>query len=599
MRTTHILILFLGLSSILQAQKDDHQWIFNAWRIDDCSQSNFPEVCNASIIDFNVDPPVFFRAEEAYLDLHNTHTSLCDIDGELMLYSNGMSIHGSDHMPITNGDTISFGTRWPNNTWLNENGEVRTQGFTGIDCAVFVAVPGNSELIYLIYYNFDNFSQNNAFDKYYAIIDISEERPRVISKDLILKEKIREPGHTSCAQHANGRDWWLMQFSNDTVFTYLIDPLGINLNEVHTLPFPIRRGQTAVTYDATAERYAAFQFAESLSDDGAELFLFNFDRCSGQLSDPVSLKLPSHDHSGAQGIAFSASGQYLYINDIQTCLQLDTWASDIFSTQDTVMTYDGSAFYAPSMNIMIPTFFGRMRRGPDGKIYIALPGQGHHLHIIHSPDLPADLCRPEQNAIRMPTFTLGTLPTHNTLRLGPLDGSSCDTLGLDNNPVSRFRYEQDTLDFMDISFVDLSYFEPTRWEWNFGDGTSSIEPSPFHAYDEDGIYEVCLTVSNENSSDISCDTLFLGVSSLDDQTEDRHITLFPNPVETVTRVAIHDYLPQAAVIRIFNQSGQLVQIAALGGVTTTVDMSALTSGIYVYEVWDGEKRLSGGKVFKM
>ena len=221
------------------------------------------------------------------------------------------------------------------------------------------------------------------------------------------------------------------------------------------------------------------------------------------------------------------------------------------------------------------------------------------LHIIHSPDLPADLCRPEQNAIRMPTFTLGTLPTHNTLRLGPLDGSSRDTLGLDNNPVSRFRYEQDTLDFMDISFVDLSYFEPTRWEWNFGDGTSSIEPSPFHAYDEDGIYEVCLTVSNENSSDISCDTLFLGVSSLDDQTEDRHITLFPNPVETVTRVAIHDYLPQAAVMRIYNQSGQLVQIAALGGVTTTVDMSALTSGIYVYEVWDGEKRLSGGKVFKM
>jgi len=30
-----------------------------------------------------------------------------------------------------------------------------------------------------------------------------------------------------------------------------------------------------------------------------------------------------------------------------------------------------------------------------------------------------------------------------------------------------------------------------------------------------------------------------------------------------------------------------------------VDMSALTSGVYVYEVWDGVKRLSGGKVFKI
>jgi len=52
-------------------------------------------------------------------------------------------------------------------------------------------------------------------------------------------------------------------------------------------------------------------------------------------------------------------------------------------------------------------------------------------------------------------------------------------------------------------------------------------------------------------------------------------------------------------MRIYNQSGQLVQTEALTGVTTTVDMSALASGVYVYEVWDGAKRLSGGKVFKI
>ena len=151
----------------------------------------------------------------------------------------------------------------------------------------------------------------------------------------------------------------------------------------------------------------------------------------------------------------------------------------------------------------------------------------------------------------------------------------------------------------DCSLPQDSYFEPTRWDWDFGDGNSSIEPSPFHSYSEDGIYEVCLTVSNQFSSNTSCDTLFLGVTSLDEQTQDRHITLFPNPVEDVTRVAIHDYLPQAAQIRFYNQQGQLVQTSALGGVTTTVDMSGLTSGVYVYEVWDGSQRLSSGKVFKL
>ena len=75
--------------------------------------------------------------------------------------------------------------------------------------------------------------------------------------------------------------------------------------------------------------------------------------------------------------------------------------------------------------------------------------------------------------------------------------------------------------------------------------------------------------------------------------------MFPNPVEDVTRVAIHDYLPQAATIRFYNLSGQLVQKSALAGVTTLVDMSDLMAGVYFYEIWDGHVRLSSGKVVKV
>lgn len=145
-----IALIVAVTSSQITAQKEDHQWIFNFWRLDDCSQSNFPEFCNASILDFNVDPPAFFRAEEATLELHYTHSAICDENGELLLYTNGMSIHGADHNLIINGDTISFGPLWANNTWLNENDEVRTQGFLGIDCAGFVPVPHNPEFYYLI-----------------------------------------------------------------------------------------------------------------------------------------------------------------------------------------------------------------------------------------------------------------------------------------------------------------------------------------------------------------------------------------------------------------------------------------------------------------
>ena len=103
---SHFFFIVFGLiPSLVSSQKEDHQWIFNAWRIDDCSQSVFPEFCNASILDFNVDPPAFFRAQEATLDMDYTHAALCDDAGQLMLYSNGMSRHGAAHLPITNGVT--------------------------------------------------------------------------------------------------------------------------------------------------------------------------------------------------------------------------------------------------------------------------------------------------------------------------------------------------------------------------------------------------------------------------------------------------------------------------------------------------------------
>ena len=52
-----------------------------------------------------------------------------------------------------------------------------------------------------------------------------------------------------------------------------------------------------------------------------------------------------------------------------------------------------------------------------------------------------------------------------------------------------------------ITFTDESAFSPTSWAWDFGDGTTSTEQNPTHAYAEAGTYTVQLTVENENGSD--------------------------------------------------------------------------------------------------
>ncbi len=47
-----------------------------------------------------------------------------------------------------------------------------------------------------------------------------------------------------------------------------------------------------------------------------------------------------------------------------------------------------------------------------------------------------------------------------------------------------------------VSFTDLSEGDPTQWDWDFGDGSTSTQSDPAHVYQNDGVYTVVLTVTN-------------------------------------------------------------------------------------------------------
>jgi len=52
-----------------------------------------------------------------------------------------------------------------------------------------------------------------------------------------------------------------------------------------------------------------------------------------------------------------------------------------------------------------------------------------------------------------------------------------------------------------VKFQDTSAGNPTRWLWEFGDGTESTEQNPMHIYLYEGAYDVRLTVWNADGSD--------------------------------------------------------------------------------------------------
>ena len=86
-------LLFLVASSYLSGQKEDYQWIFNFSSVDSCDNfSVLEDQCGASILDFNYLPLRGYRNPRITLDFGETNTSICDSDGQLLFYSNGMAI---------------------------------------------------------------------------------------------------------------------------------------------------------------------------------------------------------------------------------------------------------------------------------------------------------------------------------------------------------------------------------------------------------------------------------------------------------------------------------------------------------------------------
>ena len=169
----------------------------------------------------------------------------------------------------------------------------------------------------------------------------------------------------TCAQHANGRDWWLIQNRRDTVLTYLIDPSGINLQHEIIHEDVWESFATGMTkFNSQGNKFSVSHIIKGADSLGLELIIADFDRCSGLISN-IQSKIDSSFYTSilGPGLEFSNTGRYLYYNNSVKVFQYDTWASDVFSTQQIVAEYDGYASISP-FGIERETFFSRMQRAP-------------------------------------------------------------------------------------------------------------------------------------------------------------------------------------------------------------------------------------------
>ena len=434
----------------------------------------------------------------------------------------------------------------------------------------------------------------------YSSIDMSANQGlgEVVFKDSVLVSGCLQ---TACAnRHANGRDWWVLLPDNveNRFYRFLSTPEGLHGPWIQDIENP-----------TIVDSFFYLGWNE-FSPDGRRLLIndiqsgtaiYDFDRCTGLLSN--LRHIPANIDSFGYGYAavFSPDSRFVYVvkGNFGTIEQFDLNASDLTGSRITAAVWDSVYYIIPSSGTHKQTFFSFFQHGPDGKLY-NWAGDTPFMHVMDFPNRKGETCNVRQRAIELPYFTFAANAYYPNYRLGPIDGSPCDTLGIDNRPVALFRYDiEDTLAPLQVSFTDLSYYEPNSWHWDFGDGAASPDTNPMHAFPKAGAYHVCLTAANANAADTYCRQVLVGTVGVPDLPVLPRVSVYPNPCAdylTVEQPALLQHKPQFTLADAF---GRRVLQQTLSDFTQYLDLRSLPPGVYFWQYRFGSQLAQEGRVVKM
>lgn len=291
---------------------------------------------------------------------------------------------------------------------------------------LILSKPGTAGIYYLIHSTLDNPASppapNSAYSLYLTTVDMALDGSLggVISKNEVILQDTLNTGKITAVRHANGRDWWVLCHKWGTTLYYrlLVTPQGVAVDGTQSIGIMRSVDAGQVCFSPQGDRFAYYY------PGPRGLEVFDFDRCTGLLSNPV--QVPTVSTGAAAGVAFSPNGRFVYVSSSPNVYQFDTEAPDIAASQVLVAEWDG--FYSPSPPFA--TLFDIAQLAPDGKIYIATGNGTLHLHVIHDPDQPGLACNLEQHGVELPRYFMNSLPNHPNYHLGALSGTVCDSLGL-------------------------------------------------------------------------------------------------------------------------------------------------------------------------
>jgi hypothetical protein len=419
---TTVLIAYLLFSisylSTAQPNKDryrDQKWLFG---YESENHNVVPIRFGNSILDFSTEPP---NAHYEYMpmDFSVVSTSLCDTIGNLVSYTNGIYIADKTHQKMINGDSLDYGQFWEQS---RVDGSGAIQG--GVNILPIPSIKNSSTVLYA---DMERQPSGSYLCKGLkaAFIDLDRNNGKgvVVQKDVqVFADSMNGVLATAC-RHANGRDWWLIGIKWDMRKYYktLLTPNGFQAQISQAMPsVSSGQGSSKVAYfSSNGKKYAHYS-------SGTGTYLYDFDRCTGELSNRQLIPAVLPIRTYFCGISFSPNSQYLYVTNDSIIVQYDLYAPNITTSGITVARYD---YFRDSLGGN--TAFFLLQLAPNGKIYGNCTGGNHYLHVIHNPNERGLACNVAQHDFRLPTKYNFTMPNFPNFRLGSEPGTVCDSLGIE------------------------------------------------------------------------------------------------------------------------------------------------------------------------
>ena len=576
------------LAPTTYAQKHDHTWISIC---PGCDSVGFPidPPYPAVRLDFSQSLPLTAFNNLSYKS-GDVALVMSDSIGTPLFFTNGYKVY---HLN---------GTLLGNGKGLNPHCNLIANPFGIINPSFMMALPIGQEkgAYYLVHLDELSFFIGNKNLLYTKIINLNDSLSgKVLYKNKELLHE-RDMGMINATKHANGRDWWvtLPEKAADSskvtnhLFLATKDSIYWVRDQIQENFIPVKEYDWwSNIFSPDGRFYITADFSSGASGSPAGILVRNFDRCNGELYNPVFLPLPNFPNIWVGGASISPNSRFLYVMASEHVFQYDLYADDIAASLDTVVISDG--FWSPIAwgNITVPTGFGLCQMGPDGNIYILNLGALYASYIA-KPNKKGKACMVVQHGLRLPSPFDG-IPYYPNYRLGPLDGSTCDTLGLDNHPLADFWWFSDSL--RSVEFSDNSTYEPATWHWDFGDGATSQDTSPIHAYAQEGTYMVCLTVCNAYACDTICKAVpVIGPAATGTVGWGSHyFDVYPNPAQQALHLGTD--LPGTCQVELLDLLGRSLRRVAFAG-DTAIDLGGVPPGLYVLRFEQGGRALGVRRV---